>query len=60
MEKNTLKVAALKIDETAEEADEKDCLKWGLPLVEIYKLSLKFYKGKETNLRIFLHLPQSS
>lgn len=50
MEKSTLKVAALSIDETAEEANEEDCIKWGLPLVDIYKLSLKFYKGREKQI----------
>lgn len=33
--------------EIAEEASEQDCIKWGVPLVEIYKLSLKFYKGRK-------------
>ncbi|CRL03903.1 CLUMA_CG017025, isoform A [Clunio marinus] len=46
MEKTCEKLSNLSIDETAEEASEHDCLKWGLPLNEIYKLSLKFYKDK--------------
>ena len=46
MDKNTSKLSTLLIDDTAEEATEEDCVKWGLPLVDIYKLSLKFYKGK--------------
>lgn len=46
MDKNTTNLAKLSIDEMAEEASEENCLKWGLPLVDIYKISLKFYKGK--------------
>lgn len=45
MKENTEKLLKLKIDETATEANEDDCLKWGLPLPEIFKLSMKFYKG---------------
>lgn len=46
MEKNTSKMEKLSLDESAEEASDENCLKWGVPLLEIYKLSLKFYKGK--------------
>lgn len=46
MEKNTSKPSALLLDDAAEEAIEENCMKWGMPLVDIYKLSLKFYKGK--------------
>lgn len=46
MDKTKERLAKLSIDETGEEMKEKDCVKWDLPLVEIYKLSLKFYKGK--------------
>lgn len=63
---SSAKFAKLSIDETGEEASEENSLKWGLPLVEIYKLSLKFYKGKR-KIRIFhsssefiLQLPDKS
>lgn len=47
MDKSTAKMVKLSIDETAEEVSEENCMKWGLPLLEIYKLSLKFYKGSK-------------
>ena len=31
---------------TAEEAVEENQMKWGMQLSDIYRLSLKFYKGK--------------
>lgn len=34
-------------EDRVEEAKEDSNLKWGMDLSEIYKLSLKFYKGKE-------------
>lgn len=46
MDKSNENMGQVSIDETADEATEADCMKWGLPLAEIYKLSLKFYKGK--------------
>lgn len=42
---NSTNFSKLSLDETAEEASEDNCLKWDLPLLEIYKLSLKFFKG---------------
>lgn len=45
MEKTTSKLSTLLIDDIAEEATEENCEKWGLQLSDIYKLSLKFYKG---------------
>lgn len=46
MDESTAKLVKLSIDDTAEEVTEESCLKWGLPLIEIYKISLKFFKGK--------------
>lgn len=40
------KLSKLTIDEMGQEVLEDNCLKWDLPLNEIYKLALKFYKGK--------------
>lgn len=53
MEKTKERQAKLSIDETGEEMKEEDCIKWGLPLLEIYKLSLKFYKGKEFSFDLY-------
>lgn len=42
MEESTEKL--LKFD-TGVEASEDECLKWGFPLLEIFKISMKFFKG---------------
>lgn len=53
MDKNKERLAKLSIDETGEELREEECMKWGLPLVDIYKLSLKFYKGEDFSWNCF-------
>lgn len=45
MDSNIVKIKQLSIDETAQEANEEDSLKWGLPLAEVYKMAFKYYKG---------------
>lgn len=45
MESLTQKLDKVGITEHAEEALEDGELKWGMDLTELYKLSLKFYKG---------------
>lgn len=41
-----LKFSKLDVSEMGREVHEDDCLKWELPLNEIYRLALKFYKGE--------------
>lgn len=43
---NTLKSQESTITEMGQEVFEENCLKWDLPLNEIYKLAMKFYKGE--------------
>lgn len=45
MENLISKLDKVDISEKAKEALEDGELKWGIELTEIYKLSLKFYKG---------------
>lgn len=41
------KLSKLTIDTMGRpDVNEQDCLKWELPLNEIYRLALKFYKGE--------------
>lgn len=49
MQNLVTKLDKIDIADQAEEATEAD-LKWGLELTEIYKLSLKFYKGDDKEL----------
>lgn len=45
MEENTEKLLKLSMNEAAVGVNEDECLKWGFPLLEIFKISMKFYKG---------------
>lgn len=45
MDNIVTKLDKVGIEDIAEEAKEDGDLKWGMDLTEIYKLSLKFYKG---------------
>lgn len=44
---NTLSSSKIAIDEMGQEVFEESCMKWDLPLSEIYKLAMKFYKGEK-------------
>lgn len=50
MENLVSKLDKVDINDQAEEATEDGELKWGMELKEIYKLSLKFYKGGDKEL----------
>lgn len=45
MENLVTKLDKINMSDEAEEAVEDVDLKWGMNIIEIYKLSLKFYKG---------------
>lgn len=47
MESLITKLDKVDLEDRVEEAKEDSHLKWGMDLTEIYKLSLKFYKGKK-------------
>jgi hypothetical protein len=42
---NITKLDKVGLEERSEVAKDEDNSKWGMDLTEIYKLSLKFYKG---------------
>ncbi|KAG5672164.1 hypothetical protein PVAND_002317 [Polypedilum vanderplanki] len=46
MENLATNIGKLSVDETGQEASEQNEMKWGMQLVEIYRLALKFYKDK--------------
>jgi hypothetical protein len=50
MENLVSKLDKIEMSDPAEEATEDADLKWGMDLTEIYKLSLKFYKGDDKEL----------
>lgn len=47
MENLITKLDKVGLEDRVEEAKEDGQFKWGMDLFEIYKLSLKFYKGKK-------------
>ena len=49
MENLITKLDKVGLEDRVEEAKEDVHVKWGMDLSEIYKLSLKFYKGKKTD-----------
>lgn len=58
MEESTEKLLKLSMDETGVEASEDECLKWGFPLLEIFKISMKFFKGSAGVFKkIFMTFP---